>query len=121
MEAGEGGDRSGAGNGDRDVEGNVTGNKRRRRVSLRTKRRRWGRFMGLRGCDTPAVKRRRRSGAAFGSSEDGGDDGDDGDDEDGDAEGEADVERRMEREWKRAMERRAEEEKLVEKSWRGRC
>jgi hypothetical protein len=59
-------------------------------VSLETKRRRWGRFIGLRGCESPTEE-----------------------------EGEGLVER-MEREWRAAMERAREEEVGREKGWRGR-
>jgi hypothetical protein len=62
----------------------------RMEVSLTTKRRRWGRFIGLRGCESPTGEDR-----------------------------ESLVER-MEREWRRALERAREEEIMREKSWRGR-
>ena len=63
-------------------------------ITLTTKRRRWGRFIGLRGCESPEGV----------------------DDEE---EQESLVER-MEREWRRAMERMREEEIAREKGWRGR-
>ena len=63
-------------------------------VTLTTKRRRWGRFIGLRGCESP-----------------------EGVDEEEQQESLVD---RMEREWRRAMERMREEEMMREKSWRGR-
>jgi hypothetical protein len=59
-------------------------------VDLETKRRRWGRFVGLRGCETPTDGRGRE------------------------------VEERMDREWRRALERARDEERLKEKGWRGR-
>ena len=62
-------------------------------VSLTTKRRRWGRFIGLRGCESP---------------------------EGLDAEEQEGLVERMEREWRRAVERGREEEMLREKGWRGR-
>lgn len=61
-------------------------------VSLTTKRRRWGRFIGLKGCESPA---------------------------DEEVSAEALVER-MEREWKRAREKAVEEREGWEKGWRGR-
>ena len=60
-------------------------------VDLETKRRRWGRFVGLRGCETPMEGKEERGG----------------------------VEERMEREWRRAIERARDEERLREKGWRG--
>lgn len=64
-------------------------------VDLEVKRRRWGRFIGLRGCESPT---------ATGPN------------------GEAPDElvHRMEREWRRALERAEEEDRAWEKSWRGR-
>ena len=62
-------------------------------ASLTTKRRRWGRFIGLRGCETP---------------------------EGLDQEEQESLVERMEREWRRAMERMMEEEMMREKGWRGR-
>jgi hypothetical protein len=59
-------------------------------VDLETKRRRWGRFVGLRGCETPTEGR-----------------------EEG-----REMEDRMEREWRRALERARDEERLREKGWR---
>ncbi|RVX74407.1 hypothetical protein B0A52_01533 [Exophiala mesophila] len=64
-------------------------------VDLETKRRRWGRFIGLRGCESPTS-----SGPP-----------DETPDE---------LTRRMENEWKRALERAEEEDRAWEKSWRGR-
>ena len=73
-------------------------------VGLETKRRRWGRFLGLRGCESPTVLMM-----------------------EGEGEGEEDeeervVRERLEREWRRGMERRREEERLRGKveGWRGR-
>jgi len=60
-------------------------------TSLETKRRRWGRFLGLRGCETPTEGREEREA----------------------------LEERMEREWRRALERARDEERLREKGWRG--
>jgi hypothetical protein len=64
-------------------------------VDLETKRRRFGRFIGLRGCESPA------STGPEGESPD-------------------ELARRMEREWKRAIERAEDDERAWEKSWRGR-
>jgi hypothetical protein len=61
-------------------------------VDLETKRRRWGRFVGLRGCETPMEGR-----------------------EEG-----REMEDRLEREWRRALERARDEERLREKGWRAR-
>ena len=72
---------------------------------LETKRRRWGRFIGLRGCDSPTANL----------------------DEDGNPvqggvsrENAEELASRMEREWRRALERAEEESRQWEKSWRGR-
>ncbi len=64
-------------------------------VDLETKRRRFGRFIGLRGCESPTS-----TGP------------------EGEAPGE--LARRMERQWRRALERAEEEERSWEKTWRGR-
>jgi len=64
-------------------------------ADLETKRRRWGRFIGLRGCESPNVT------------------GPEG-------ERPEELTRRMEREWKRALERAEEEGRAWEKGWRGR-
>lgn len=66
-------------------------------VDLETKRRRFGRFIGLRGCESPTTT---TSGPP-----------DERPDE---------LARRMEREWRRALERAEDEERAWEKSWRGR-
>ena len=63
-------------------------------TDLETKRRRWGRFIGLRGCDTPVVS-----------------------DEEGAVQRE--IEEKMEREWQRGLERERDEARLREKAWRG--
>ena len=63
-------------------------------MELSTKRRRWGRFIGLRGCESPT-----------GTAEEGGEEG---------------LVERMEMEWLRARERAREEEIAREKGWRGR-
>lgn len=65
-------------------------------IPLETKRRRWGRFIGLRGCESPGLDCAEDAGRGEGVAE------------------------RMEREWKRAMLRMREEKILREKSWRGR-
>jgi len=75
-------------------------------VSLETKRRRWGRFIGLRGCESPVVQGDRNALGREGE-------GEEEHDEDGLVE-------RMEREWRRTLERRQEEERLREKEWRAR-
>lgn len=64
---------------------------------LETKRRRWGRFIGLRGCESPL----RES-------------------EEGLEEGEEGLVEKMEREWRNALRTAEEEEILREKGWRGR-
>jgi len=64
-------------------------------VDLETKRRRWGRFIGLRGCESPTA-----TGAENESPDQ--------------------LVQRMEREWRRALERAEEEDRAWEKSWRGR-
>jgi len=60
-------------------------------VDLVTKRRRWGRFIGLRGCDSP-----------------------------NESEEQEGLLERMEREWRNALRRAEEEERVREKMWRGR-
>jgi hypothetical protein len=64
-------------------------------VELETKRRRWGRFLGLRGCESPTVV-------------------DEGE--------ERELRERLEREWRRGIERQREEERLQAKAegWRWR-
>ena len=64
-------------------------------VSLATKRRRWGRFIGLRGCESPTE-------GGFEIDE------------------EERLVERMEREWREAMRRAREEDAMREKGWRGR-
>lgn len=59
-------------------------------ITLDTKRRRFGRFIGLRGCESPI-----------------------------DSDQQREMEERMEREWQRGLERRREEERMREKTWRG--
>lgn len=66
-------------------------------IDLETKRRRWGRFIGLRGCDSPTIQ----TDAPAGERPD-------------------QLVRRMEREWRRALDRALEDEQMWEKSWRGR-
>ena len=65
-------------------------------ASLMTKRRRWGRFIGLRGCETPTTPEQDAQ------------------------EGAEEMILRMEREWRRARERAEEERGVREKGWRGR-
>lgn len=89
-----GGDGSERQDGDGDVEGEVGG------VDLETKRRRWGRFIGLQGCESPV------------ENEDGNDDGE--------SESIEEIEERMEREWHEALRRARESERVREKIWRGR-
>lgn len=62
-------------------------------VELETKRRRWGRFIGLQGCESPV--------------------------EDGE-ESVEEMEARLEREWREALRRAREADKVREKLWRGR-
>ncbi|KIW18319.1 hypothetical protein PV08_02607 [Exophiala spinifera] len=64
-------------------------------VDLETKRRRFGRFIGLRGCESPVPS----------GPED---------------ETPSELARRMEREWRRALEKAEDDERMWEKSWRGR-
>lgn len=79
---------------------------RRILVDLETKRRRWGRFIGLQGCESPVHE----------DSSEGGDDG-------GVRQGQGqvqdyeDVVVRMETEWERALRRAEEENRVREKMW----
>lgn len=74
---------------------------KRHLASLEVKRRRWGRFIGLRGCESPVA-------GTFAVA---------GDGERQQQEQEEDIVERMERQWREAL-RRAEEEKNVrEKLW----
>lgn len=77
---------------------NVVEDQRRLGLTLDTKRRRFGRFIGLRGCESPSPSPSPVEGQGQGLSE---------------------MEERMEREWLRALERRRDEQRLREKSWRG--
>ena len=70
-----------------DADGNSVGD-----ADLDTKRRRWGRFVGLRGCESPLQSPGERQR----------------------------LEETMEREWRRALQRQWEEEEMRQKSWRGR-
>jgi hypothetical protein len=70
-------------------------------TDLETKRRRWGRFIGLRGCETPVAQTDENGVPAQLETAD-------------------ELNRRMEREWRRALERAEEEARVFEKSWRGR-
>ena len=72
-------------------------------TDLETKRRRWGRFIGLRGCESPTAAVD-EYGTPVASSR----------------ESAEELARRMEREWRRALERAQEESRAWEKSWRGR-
>jgi hypothetical protein len=72
-------------------------------VDLETKRRRWGRFVGLRGCESPVVER-----------------SDTGGEVETQRETREEMEGRMEREWRRALERERDEEILREKGLRRR-
>ena len=105
----------GGGRGVRQGEGESVGPEYRlsggfEQVSLTTKRRRWGRFIGLRGCESPititgsgeweAMQRAREK-------------------EEEEEEEEGLVER-MEREWRNTMRRARDEEMIREKGWRGR-
>ena len=63
-----------------------------RDVDLETKRRRWGRFVGLRGCQSPVEL----------------------------AETQKEIEERMGRQWQRALEKGKDEERLRDKGWRDR-
>ena len=58
-------------------------------MTLDTKRRRFGRFIGLRGCESPVD------------------------------DGQREMEERMEREWQRQLQRRRDEDRMKQKSWRG--
>jgi len=68
-------------------------------VGLETKRRRWGRFIGLGGCESPTAS---EPSTSTGRTE------------------ERDLVEKMEREWRNAMYKADEEEQLREKGWRGR-
>ncbi|KIW80923.1 hypothetical protein Z517_03946 [Fonsecaea pedrosoi CBS 271.37] len=76
-------------------------------VDLETKRRRWGRFIGLRGCESPTAET-----GSVGTGEEG--------EEATTVETPDELARRMEREWRRALEHAEEEARAYEKSWRGR-
>jgi hypothetical protein len=67
-------------------------------VGLETKRRRWGRFLGLKGCESPTRRAFEESGE------------------------EREMRELLEREWRRGVERRREEDRLRWKaeSWRER-
>ena len=80
-----------------------TGDAATAETDLETKRRRWGRFIGLRGCDTPTVEAHDADTP-----------------EERTQERPDELARRMERQWRRALERAAEEDRAFEKSWRGR-
>ena len=75
-------------------------------VSLETKRRRWGRFLGLRGCDSPTVMRwlSERERRERETPE------------------ERELRERLEREWRRGIERRRQEDMARAKAegWRDR-
>jgi hypothetical protein len=75
---------------------NTVENQRRLNLTLDTKRRRFGRFIGLRGCESPSPSPNSVEGQGL-----------------------REMEERMEREWLRALERRREEQRLRDKSWRG--
>lgn len=75
-------------------------------VDLETKRRRWGRFIGLRGCESPTTAMEGVEATGNG--------------EPASRESPQELARRMEREWRRALERAEEESRAFEKSWRGR-
>lgn len=62
-------------------------------VTLEVKRRRWGRFIGLRGCESPTET---------------------------EGEGGEGIMERMQREWDRERERMRDEEIARQKGWRGR-
>ncbi|EXJ93925.1 hypothetical protein A1O1_02318 [Capronia coronata CBS 617.96] len=80
----------------------------RNSIDLETKRRRFGRFIGLRGCESPTAATTTTSSTSSSSGPE------------GQRERPDELARRMEREWRRALERAAEEEQLWEKGWRGR-
>lgn len=67
-------------------------------VGLETKRRRWGRFLGLKGCESPTRRAFEESGE------------------------EREMRELLEREWRRGVERRREEDRLRWKAegWRER-
>lgn len=72
-------------------------------TDLDTKRRRWGRFIGLRGCESPVVERESPARDAQVNQE--------SIDELG---------KRIDREWREALRRAREADMLREKTWRGR-
>ncbi|KIX93500.1 uncharacterized protein Z520_10678 [Fonsecaea multimorphosa CBS 102226] len=76
-------------------------------VDLETKKRRWGRFIGLRGCESPTDE----AGNVMNGNDC---------QEESSRESSEELARRMEREWRRALERAEEEARAYEKSWRGR-
>lgn len=111
--------------------------------SLATKRRRFGRFIGLRGCESPIETETEtemeidqslpqtedivfRIGQGFGSGSESGprkesdnDKKEEGEEKEEEEEEEEDISTMMEREWQKAIRRAEEEKKLREKMWRG--
>lgn len=68
---------------------------KRHLVNLETKRRRWGRFIGLKGCESPTEDRT----------------------EDSSEQSREDLLERMERQWQKALKQAEEERRLKEKIW----
>lgn len=83
-------------------------------VSLDTKRRRWGRFIGLRACESPTTTAPQDGDSSNNSN------GTENGDEKREEEAEENVEEKMDREWRRAMRRAEEEKASMQKIWRGR-
>lgn len=79
-----------------------------KKVSLETKRRRWGRFLGLQGCESPVEKV--KNGERKASNREEGE-------ETSDTEPTTEL---LDREWRRALENRREEERMRDKAegWR---
>lgn len=73
-------------------------------MSLETKRRRWGRFIGLRGCESPTKETLEEVKSAIEGA--------------GGVIVELSLEDRMEREWRAALERARTEAERREKMWR---
>lgn len=73
-------------------------------VSLETKRRRWGRFIGLRGCESPTKEKLEEIRSVIEGT--------------GSIVMEVSLEEKMEREWRAALERARAEAERREKMWR---
>lgn len=86
-------------------------------VDLDTKRRRWGRFIGLRGCESPVVQQQQQVGQA---EQNGAGNADNDMDMEDTKETTEEMRARLDREWREALRRAREQDLLREKTWRGR-